>query len=39
MAGEESTSARKRLAYHDLDAFDWDDIVATSLEIPATSNT
>jgi hypothetical protein len=39
MAGEGSSSSRKRLAYHDLDASDWDDVVATPMEIPTSSNT
>jgi hypothetical protein len=39
MAGEGSSNAGKHLTYHDLDAFDWDDVIATPLEIPASSNT
>jgi predicted HNH restriction endonuclease len=39
MAGEGSSSGRKRLAYHDLDASDWDDVVATPMEIATSSNT
>jgi hypothetical protein len=39
MAGERSCSVGKRLAYHNLDAFDWDNVVATPLEIPVSSNT
>jgi hypothetical protein len=39
MAGEGSSSGAKRPAYHDLDSSDWDDIVATPMEIPTASNT
>jgi hypothetical protein len=39
MAGEGSSSGAKRAAYHDLDSSDWDDIVATPMEIPTASNT
>jgi hypothetical protein len=39
MAGERSSSARKRFAYHDLDAFEWDDVPAIVPELPAPSNT
>jgi hypothetical protein len=39
MAGEGSSSGAKRVAYHDLDSSDWDDIVATPMEIPTASNT
>jgi hypothetical protein len=38
MAEEGSSSGAKRLAYHDLDSSDWDDIVATPMEIPTASN-
>jgi hypothetical protein len=39
MARKRSSSGGKRLAYHDLDASDWDDVVATPMEIPTSSNT
>jgi hypothetical protein len=39
MAREGSSSGVKRPAYHDLDSSDWDDIVATPMEIPTASNT
>jgi hypothetical protein len=39
MAGEGSSSGRKCLAYHDLDASDWDDVIATPMEIPTSLNT
>jgi hypothetical protein len=39
MAGEGSSSGAKRAAYHDLDSSDWDDIIATPMEIPTASNT
>jgi hypothetical protein len=39
MAGEGSSSGAKRPAYHDLDSSDWDDIVATPMEIPTASDT
>jgi hypothetical protein len=39
MAREGSSSAAKRPVYHDLDSSYWDDIVATPMEIPTTSNT
>jgi hypothetical protein len=39
MAGEGSSSGAKRPAYHDLDSLDWNDIIATPMEIPTTSNT
>jgi hypothetical protein len=39
MAGEGSSSGAKRASYHDLDSLDWDDIVATPMEIPTASNT
>jgi hypothetical protein len=39
MVGEGSSSGAKRAAYHDLDSSDWDDIVATPMEIPTASNT
>jgi hypothetical protein len=39
MAREESSSGGKGLAYHDLDASNWDDVVATPMEIPTSSNT
>jgi hypothetical protein len=38
MVGEGSSSGAKRSAYHDLDSSDWDDIVATPMEIPTASN-
>jgi hypothetical protein len=38
MAGEESSSGGKRLAYHDLDASNRDDVVAIPMEIPTSSN-
>jgi hypothetical protein len=38
MVGEGSSSGRKRPAYHVLDASDWDDVVATPMEIPTSSN-
>jgi hypothetical protein len=39
MVGEGSFSAGKRLAYYDLDAFNWYNMIATPLEIPASLNT
>jgi hypothetical protein len=39
MAREGSSSSAKRPAYHDLDSSDWNDIVATPMEIPTASNT
>ena len=39
MAGEGSSSSAKRPAYHDLDSLDWDDIVATPIEITIALNT
>jgi hypothetical protein len=39
MAGEGSSSGAERPAYHDLDSSDWDDIVATPMEIPTALNT
>jgi hypothetical protein len=39
MAGEGSSSGAKRPAYHDLDSSDWDDIVATPMEISTALNT
>jgi hypothetical protein len=39
MVGEGSSSAGKRFAYHDLDAFEWDDAPATAPELPAPSST
>jgi hypothetical protein len=39
MAGEGSSSGAKYPTYHNLDAFDWDNVVATPLEIPVSSNT
>jgi hypothetical protein len=39
MAREGSSSAGKRFAYHDLDAFEWDDAPATAPELPAPSST
>jgi hypothetical protein len=39
MAGEGSSSAGKRFAYYDLDAFEWDDAPATTPELPAPSST
>jgi hypothetical protein len=38
MVGEGSFSGAKCPAYHDLDSSDWDDIVATPMEIPTASN-
>jgi hypothetical protein len=38
MAGEGSSSGAKLPAYHDLDSSDWDDVVATPMEIPTASN-
>jgi hypothetical protein len=39
MVREGSSSSAKRLGHHDLDASDWDDVVATPMEIPTSSNT
>jgi hypothetical protein len=39
MTGEGSSSGRKRLAYHDLDALDWDNVVTTPMDILTLSNT
>jgi hypothetical protein len=39
MVGKGSSSGAKRPTYHDLDSLDWDDIVATPMEIPTASNT
>jgi hypothetical protein len=39
MVGKGIFSARKRPIYHDLDAANWDNVVATPLEFPAPSNT
>jgi hypothetical protein len=39
MAGEESSSGANRPAYHDLSSSDWDDVVATPMEISTSSNT
>jgi hypothetical protein len=39
MVGEGSSSGAKCLAYHDLDSLDWNDIVATPMEIATASNT
>jgi hypothetical protein len=38
MAREGSSSVGKRFAYHDLDAFEWDDAPATAPELPAPSS-
>jgi hypothetical protein len=38
MVGEGSSSGGKRLAFHDLDASNWDNVVATPMEIPKSSN-
>jgi hypothetical protein len=37
--GKGSSSVGKRFAYHDLDAFEWDDAPATAPELPAPSST
>jgi hypothetical protein len=39
MAGEGSSSGAKRPTYHDLDSSDWNDVVATPMEIPTALNT
>jgi hypothetical protein len=39
MAGEGSSSAGKRFAYHDLDAFEWDDAPPIAPELPTPSST
>jgi hypothetical protein len=39
MVGEGSSSGAKRPTYCDLDSSDWDDAVATPMEIPMASNT
>jgi hypothetical protein len=39
MAGEGSSSAGKHFAYHDLDAFEWDDAHPIAPELPAPSTT
>jgi hypothetical protein len=39
MAREGSSSPGKNFAYHDLDAFEWDDAPATAPKLPAPSST
>jgi hypothetical protein len=39
MAGKGSSNAGNRLAYHDLYAFDWNNMVTILVEIPTSSNT